>query len=210
MKITWLASYPRSGNTYLRTILFNCFGIKTASIYPKDLGGNKILENFVGHIEHNQNKTITFQKGSIPIIKTHKLNQDDNRSIYIIRDGRAASVSLWNFYGKKIPIKDIILGNHRFGTWKDHLISWNPSKRPNTLLIKYEDILCNFEYVLNSIETFLEIKVLSKKLPSRDTVATFDGRWVRSKTDWKKNISSEELKLFNKINYPILEEFGYE
>ena len=207
MKITWLASYPRSGNTYLRTILFNCFGIKTASIYPNDLGGNKILENFVGHIEHNQNKTITFQKGSIPIIKTHKLNQDDNRSIYIIRDGRAASVSLWNFYGKKIPIKDIILGHHRFGTWKDHLISWNPLKRPNTLLIKYEDILCNFEYVLNSIETFLEIKVLSKKLPSRDTVALFDGRWVRSKTDWKEKISSEELNLFNKINYTFLKEF---
>ena len=80
MKITWLASYPRSGNTYLRTILFNCFGIKTASIYPKDLGGNKILENFVGHIEHSQNKTITFQKGSIPIIKTHQFNKDDNRS----------------------------------------------------------------------------------------------------------------------------------
>ena len=210
MKITWLASYPRSGNTYLRTILFNCFGIKTASIYPNDLGGNKTLENFVGHIEHNQNKTITFQKGSIPIIKTHKLNQDENRSIYIIRDGRAASVSLWNFYGKKISIKDIILGNHRFGTWKDHLISWNPLKRPNTLLIKYEDILCNFEYVLNSIETFLEIKVLSKKLPSRDTVALFDGRWVRSKTDWKEKISSEELNLFNKINYPFLKEFGYE
>ena len=196
MKITWLASYPRSGNTYLRTILFNCFGIKTASIYPNDLGGNKILENFVGHIEHNQNKTITFQKNSIPIIKTHKLNQDENRSIYIIRDGRAASVSLWNFYGKKIPIKDIILGNHPFGTWKDHLISWNPLKRPNTLLIKYEDILCNFEYVLNSIETFLEIKVLSKKLPSRDTVALFDGRWVRSKTDWKEKFSGDELNLF--------------
>ena len=210
MKITWLASYPRSGNTYLRTILFNCFGIKTASIYPNDLGGNKTLENFVGHIEHNQNKTITFQKGSIPIIKTHKLNQDENRSIYIIRDGRAASVSLWNFYGKKIPIKDIILRNHPFGSWKDHLISWNPLKRPNTLLIKYEDILCNFEYVLNSIETFLEIKVLSKKLPSRDTVALFDGRWVRSKTDWKEKISGEELNLFNKINYPVLKEFGYE
>ena len=210
MKITWLASYPRSGNTYLRTILFNCFGIKTASIYPNDLGGNKTLENFVGHIEHNQNKTITFQKGSIPIIKTHKLNQDHNRSIYIIRDGRAASVSLWNFYGKKIPIKDIILGNHPFGTWKDHLISWNPLKRPNTLLIKYEDILCNFEYVLNSIETFLEIKVLSKKLLSRDTVAVFDGRWVRSKTNWKEKISDEELNLFNKINYSMLKEFEYE
>ena len=62
MEITWLASYPRSGNTFVRTILFNCFGIKTASVYPKDLGGRTILEEFVGHIEHNQDKTITFQK----------------------------------------------------------------------------------------------------------------------------------------------------
>ena len=54
MEITWLASYPRSGNTFLRTILFNCFGIKTASIYPNDLGRRKVLEDFVGHIEHNE------------------------------------------------------------------------------------------------------------------------------------------------------------
>ena len=107
-------------------------------------------------------------------------------------------------------MKDIILGNHPFGTWKDHLISWNPLKRPNTLLVRYEDILVNFEYVLSSIETFLEKNVISKKLPSRDTVATFDGKWVRPKTDWKEKISSEELNLFNEINYPLLKEFGYE
>ena len=98
MEITWLASFPRSVNTFLRTILFNCFGIKTASIYPKDLGGRKILEDFVGHIEHNHDKTITFQKDAIPIIKTHKLNKDNNRAIYVVRDGRAASISLWHFY----------------------------------------------------------------------------------------------------------------
>ena len=108
-------------------------------------------------------------------MKTHELNYDNNRSIYVVRDGRAACVSLWNFYNKNIPMKDIILGNHPFGTWKDHLISWNPLKRPNTLLVRYEDILVNFEYVLSSIETFLEKNVISKKLPSRDIVATFDG-----------------------------------
>ena len=33
----WIASYPRSGNTFLRTILWHCFGLKSASIYPQDL-----------------------------------------------------------------------------------------------------------------------------------------------------------------------------
>lgn len=210
MKLTWLASYPRSGKTYLRTILLNCFKIKTASIYPNDLGNNKILENFVGHIKHNSNKTITFKEGTIPIIKTHQLNKDDNRSIYVIRDGRAACISLWNFYDKKIPMKDIISGNHIFGTWKDHVKSWNPSKRPNTLLIKYEDILDDLESVLSSLTNFLGKEVISKKLPSRDAIAVFDGKWVRTKTNWREQMSSDEIKLFNELNFSVLEEFGYE
>ena len=210
MEITWLASYPRSGNTFVRTILFNCFGIKSGSIYPRDLGGEKILENFVGHIEHNPNKTITFQKGSIPIIKTHKLNKDNNRAIYVVRDGRAASISLWHFYSKKISKKDIILGNSIFGKWKDHLISWDPLKRKNTLFIKYEDIVNNFGSVLTSISTFLDKDIINKKLPSRDTIASFDGRWVRSKTDWREDMSSEELELFNEVNYSVMKEYGYE
>ena len=209
MEITWLASYPRSGNTFVRTILFNCFGIKTASVYPKDLGGRTILEEFVGHIEHNQDKTITFKKGSIPIIKTHKFNKDNNRAIYVIRDGRAASISLWHFYAKKISKKDIILGNTIFGKWKDHLISWSPLKRKNTLLIKYEDIGNDFESVLNSISTFLDKDIINKKLPKRDTMAFFDGRWVRSKTDWREYMSNKELELFNELNHSVLEEYGY-
>ena len=42
--VVWLASYPRSGNTFLRTILWHCFGLRSASVYPKDLGGNRALE----------------------------------------------------------------------------------------------------------------------------------------------------------------------
>ena len=210
MEVTWLASYPRSGNTYIRTILFNCFGIKTASRYPNDLGGNKALENFIGHIEHNKNKTISFNQGTIPIVKTHELNYDNNRSIYVVRDGRAACVSLWNFYKRNTPMKEIILGHHQFGTWSDHLISWNPLQRANTLLIKYEDIIDNLESVLSLLESFLEINIINKKLPSRDTIAIHDGRWVRSKTHWEENMTSEEVQLFNKINYSALKEFGYE
>ena len=53
MRIVWVASYPRSGNTMLRTVLWHCLGLRTASVYPNDLGGNKDLEDYVGHIERN-------------------------------------------------------------------------------------------------------------------------------------------------------------
>jgi len=209
-QITWLASYPRSGNTFLRSILFKCFGIKTASIYPRDLGGNKPLENFVGHIEHNLDNTITFEKGSIPILKTHNLNKDNNRAIYIVRDGRAASVSLWHFYSKQISLKEIIIGNHRFGTWKSHILSWTPKTRANTLFLRYEDLTSDFKNILNLISNFLDIDLISERFPSRDQVLSFDDRWVRPKTNWRNEISNYELGLFNEINHPVLKELGYE
>jgi hypothetical protein len=34
--VTWLASYPRSGNTLLRTILKQCFGLSSQSVYPDE------------------------------------------------------------------------------------------------------------------------------------------------------------------------------
>ena len=37
----FLSSYPRSGNTFLRTVLYQCFNLKSRSVYGKDLGGKK-------------------------------------------------------------------------------------------------------------------------------------------------------------------------
>ena len=31
--IVWLASYPRSGNTFLRVVLHNVYGVSTYSVY---------------------------------------------------------------------------------------------------------------------------------------------------------------------------------
>ena len=87
----YLASYPRSGNTFLRMVLLNCFGLKTGSIYPADLGRNQALERFVGHIEHDAFGDIAFPQGNLPLLKTHELPRDDLPAIYIVRDGRAAA-----------------------------------------------------------------------------------------------------------------------
>ena len=36
-----LSSYPRSGNTFLRTVLYQCFNLKSGSVYGDDLGEKK-------------------------------------------------------------------------------------------------------------------------------------------------------------------------
>lgn len=207
--IVWLASYPRSGNTFLRTILWQCFGLRSASIYPNDLGGNKKLEQYVGHIEHGPDKQIRFPENSIPLVKTHEYARDKNPAIYVIRDGRAACVSLWKFYNKRIPLEAIIEGQHRFGTWSNHVRSWEPWDRPNTLLLKYENMTNNLPDIMNSISDFLKRGLITESIPDRNTIAGEDGRWVKTKTDWRSELSGDLLERFNQANKEILVKAGY-
>jgi hypothetical protein len=74
--VIWLASYPRSGNTFLRTILWHSFGLRSAIIYPNEHGNNKKLENYVGHIEHGVNLQKRFQQNGLPLVKTHECSKD--------------------------------------------------------------------------------------------------------------------------------------
>tara|TARA_B100000795_G_C22689596_1_gene395077 strand:- start:157 stop:789 length:633 start_codon:yes stop_codon:yes gene_type:complete len=209
MNPIWLASYPRSGNTLVRTILFQCFNLKTGSVYSNDLGGNKDLENYVGHIEQSEDRSIAFPEGSLPIIKTHTHHKGSNKTIYVVRDGRAAAVSLWEFTNPKVSMTNIIEGKHKFGNWYEHIESWEPLSRPNTLLLRYEDILDNLDVVLIQLSSFLERDITCNQLPSRDKIAGNDGKWVRKKTDWRKVLSEADLKRFNEINQSSLEQLGY-
>ena len=209
LNIIWLASYPRSGNTFLRTILWQCFGLRSASVYPDDLGGNRNLEEYVGHIERGPDKQIRFPENGLPLVKTHEYSKDSNPAIYIIRDGRAACVSLWKFYKESIPLEAIIEGQSRFSTWSNHVQSWNPWDRPNTLLLEYEDMINNLPAILNSVSDFLKRDVINKSLPDRNTIAGVDGRWVKTKNSWKSNLSGNLLKRFNQLNKDTLIKAGY-
>jgi hypothetical protein len=209
MKPIWLTSYPRSGNTLVRTILYQCLNLKTGSVYSNDLGGNISLENYVGHIEQAKDRSITFPEKNLPIIKTHGYHSGDNFSIYVIRDGRAAAVSLWEFTNPKVPMIDIIEGNHKFGRWCDHINSWSPLSRPNTLLLKYEDILEDLSGTLLILSNFLDCEITNNNLPSREIIADNDGKWVRNKTDWRKILYGSDLERFLEINNSYLEQFGY-
>ena len=209
MKPIWLASYPRSGNTLVRTILFHCFNLKTGSVYSADFDGNESLEKCIGHIEQNEDRSISFPDGNLPIIKTHALHNGDNFSIYVVRDGRAAAASLWEFTNPKVPMENIIEGRHKFGRWCDHLDFWKPLSRPNTLLLRYEDILDELDTSLLKLSNFLEREIITNDLPSRDQIAENDGKWVRKKTDWKEVLTDKDLVRFNEINSQCLDKYGY-
>lgn len=207
--VVWLASYPRSGNTYLRTILWHCFGLPTASIYPFDLGGNRNLERYVGHIEHTAAGRIEFPPGMLPLIKTHEYPHDNGAAIYVVRDGVAASISLFRFYDQQLPLEAVIEGKHRFGTWTAHLEAWKPWERTDTLFLRYEQLRDDLPPVLERIGAFLGRGIRSRTVPERDRIAKVDGRWVRSVSDEAGLISDELRHRFLSINGPMMRQMGY-
>lgn len=207
--IVWIASWPRSGNTLLRTILSHCFDLKSASFYPNDLGGNIELGNQIGHIERDSKGGVFFPENNIPLFKTHEHPHDSNTAIYIVRDGRAACVSLWNFYNKKNSIGDIITGNHRFGSWASHLEAWKPWERDDTLLLKYENIINDLPSTLYALSQFLNKEVIANKIPKRNKMASIDSRFIRKKSDWHDHMDKHALELFEDHNGAMMRKLGY-
>ncbi|MDJ0660021.1 MAG: hypothetical protein QNJ42_11110 [Crocosphaera sp.] len=71
-KVIWIASYPRSGNTWFRKIIANLYGIDVSKL-EKDL--DQIVPNFerkkIG--ETNQGTPCDITEESVHFFKTHQL-----------------------------------------------------------------------------------------------------------------------------------------
>mgnify|MGYP002877156765 CR=1 FL=1 len=205
-----LASYPRSGNTLLRTILKNCFNLRSASIYPKDLGGNTLLESYVGHIEGMNRASQSNQK--VNLVKTHEMDLYKLiPSIYVSRNGYDVLKSCWSFWDGEISPLDIAAGRYRFGTWSNHVLSWSPWKREKTLWLNYEELIDEsaFPKALDKISDFVEIPIVADKIPSRETIVNTDGKWARASNTQKLEITPEINAVFCKYNAQCMKFLGY-
>lgn len=200
----WLASYPRSGNTYLRTILHSCFGLPSTSVYPRDLGGNTGLERLAGHFEADGGHPDPSGRNPV-LVKTHEYPKDDAPAIYVVRDGRAATVSLWEFQSRRPPLPAIIINR----AWSDHLTAWSPWDRPCTLLLRYEEMVDDLPSVLDSLSGFLGMPPISSVPPTRAEMAAVGGRWVRKHSDWRAKVSERDMRLFNTFNGSMMRRLGY-
>ena len=208
-KLIWLASYPRSGNTLLRTILWHCYGLPSASTYLNDLERSRAVESTVGHIEADAEGRVFFPEGGLHLFKTHEPPPDWQPAIYVVRDGRAACVSLWEFYKRNGSLEDYIIGKHRFGSWSDHVSAWLPWSRPKTLLLKYEEITSDLPATLESLSPFLGRDPIAMRIPDRDEVASIDGNYVRKKSDWRETLTGDTLVLFEQVNGEMMVRLGY-
>jgi len=158
----WLASFPRSGNTFFRIILHEVYGIESSAF---DTGGNRKPK------EGYQN---------YPVVKTHLLpsqlvpNDPSIPAVYIVRDGRDALVSMAHhrkdivephsdFYNN---LKGAIIapGGSHFGGWSKNVSHWLERA---SIVIKFEDLIEQPIECVEQLRTIMDLpEPKSEKLPN--------------------------------------------
>lgn len=124
----WLASYPRSGNTYFRILWHHYYGLPTYSAHNDRMTlGVREIEDLMGHQNYIQKDSF------VSLWKTHQYEKDNILpAFYLVRDGREACVSLAARLG--CPLEDVICGKTVFGLWSDHVEYWLSRKnRPKVV-----------------------------------------------------------------------------
>ena len=181
MKITWIASFPKSGNTYLRFLLYNyLFGAmdhsqELARRIPdlhKLISAKKTLNLEV--------KKQTFVKTHFPFNKEHPYLENTEQYIYIVRNPLDTMLSNARFFGcdfdnpKKLKnfiehyIKHATTQrwiNLKYGTWPEHIGAWvGALARHPGCLIRYEDLRHQPEQTLKHVLSFLGQEIDEDKL----------------------------------------------
>lgn len=217
--ITWLASYPRSGNTLLRVILNRCFGQLSQSIYDDNEFTDPLVKSWVG-LEPAGRDARAFVANARRadrglFVKTHEAPPNDvNPAIYIVRDGRAAVVSHMHYLrevvGIHVELRDVIDGKLSL-SWGDHVRTWAFGGRPNTLVVRFEDLAAGTSATLRDISAFTGLPLL------KDFDVTFDMLHARSPLFFRcgsnddniSEMSTEDLEWFEARHGDMLRRMGY-
>jgi hypothetical protein len=162
-----LASYPRSGNTWIMNLLYS-LQILAVEGYQHDLSSiecaGDIPDSPYGHLPGLTGLKNRKKEDTPPfrVIKTHSLpNPSYKKAIYLYRDGRDAVFSYYHYFRRfhrfSASFLEFLAGADRPAlAWAQHIQSWlmEEEKIP-THFVRYEDLLVRPQSELKKILDFL-------------------------------------------------------
>jgi|SRR5579862_393401 len=218
----FLGSYPKSGITWTRFVLFEILSGKEAGFYSI----NELMPG-VGR----QSKALRLLPGGGRLICTHEqYHKHYRRAIYVVRDARDVLLSEFAFVkaldliGNDIDkfISSFLFTctqNYGWGPWQRHVDSWLDSPiggTDNMLLVHYEELRKDPVTWFTRMTEFLGVNVDREKIElavARNTLenmrekerkepvrASIRGRFVRdgSVRGWLSKLSPEQVRLIEK------------
>lgn len=148
----WLASFPRSGNTFFRNILYQVYGLESSTYHREP--GYPVDEGYQNY----------------PVVKTHLLPSEliprDSSipKIYLVRDGRDALVSIAHHRKDIIEphtdyynnLLEAILAPEGtfFGGWSENVQQW---LQVADLVIRYEDLIVDPLQEAEKLRTIIDL-----------------------------------------------------
>jgi glycosyltransferase involved in cell wall biosynthesis len=228
--IIWLASYPRSGNTYLRLLLRHFYGLSTYSLYQDEqVSARAKVRELVGLLPKPKPLTDMAVAEEIYLVKTHELPQDDFPALYLVRDGRDTLLSYtWYILTFEHPQADVnphtfrktlhnlIVNEEYFGGWGHHVLAWTRRHAP-TVLVKFENVihwadpLSSVRQALNRVGYPLPKEITTTVPPTFAELHQIHPKFFRKGQigEWQTEMPTELQKLFLEKHGKAMHEMGY-
>ena len=209
--IIWLASYPKSGNTWVRAIIssllfsedgnFNFSLIKNIKQYPIKEQFKEFITNFEDLNEIKKHWVLTQEKinldNQIKFLKTHHLNckigeysftNKDNTlaTIYIVRDPRNLVSSISNHFDYSLEESKNFILSQKFIGGNKVLGDLNKNYLP-TILGSWKE---HYRFWKNKNENYLLIKyedLINQPKIELEKIISFLKRYIPIKTNEEKN-----------------------
>ena len=212
--IIWIASYPRSGNRYFRTLLNHFYDIPSKTIYRN----RKRLAKTSSEILALQQSSETF------FVKTHELPYDVAPAIYLVRDGRDALISYAHYILNieqasqdfETILQYVITNPGYFGGWGNHVMTWNHRLYP-TALIKFEELVTTSQPIHLIQKAFQTLEHTCDEPVRIGPLPTFQQLqqehpllFHRGQSGyWKTEMSPKLHRLFWQIHGEAMHQMGY-
>ena len=197
----FLASYPRSGSTWLRFILFEVLS-------GEDAGFRKIEQRLPEIHVHRGIPPILPEGGRL--IKTHEqYRKEYKKAVLLVRDVRDVFLSVYAAYGalgmapivSKGDIDSFLLSflegrALQMGSWQEHSRSWLESplaKDGNLMVIRYEDLRKNPEQMVGQLLQF--VGITADPAAIRRAIANNTLQQMRAKEDSAKKAGEHSILL---------------
>ncbi|HXJ93732.1 MAG TPA: sulfotransferase domain-containing protein [Terriglobia bacterium] len=235
----FVASYPRSGSTWLRFLL--------VELLTRDTAGFDSVNHLIPDIGRHRTSPEVLPAGG-RLIKTHEAYRSAyRRAIYITRDVRDVVLSEFDYENARRRISEdfdtflmlsLTSNVNGYGSWQEHVLSWLGSPlatTDNLLTIKFEDLRARTEETLTVVAGFLGIEVgreairtaitnnsVHRMREKEDQASDIDGyspakangdgtRFVRSGSigGWRGRLSESQVHLIEQYASVGLTRLGY-
>jgi len=226
----FLASYPRSGSTWLRFMLFE-------SLLGESSGFNSVNQAIPDVKLHRDSLPLT--PGGSRLIKTHEVYHPEYRkAVYLVRDPRDVALSEYA-YQTALGLVDQSLDDflerflqdrvNPFASWRAHVESWltAPLHKEQLLVLRFEGLRTDTVKTITRIAEFLgltpdehrirraiadntveRMRAKEKEAPQR---ASKRGQFIRSGSvgGWRANLSPSQVDSFRERMGDLLTQMGY-